>query len=131
MINRFNQTEYLLFFGTNHLEGLKQMNAAMWKVDPAGAFKFSDRTNPKQKVLFQHQPNYDLLKKLIIEKFRSKKVPIEELKKFVLTSGFRETHYKKPILSPMEEASEIDVIAKPNRRKGTYPSGTLIRFFHS
>ena len=55
-------------------------------------------------------------------------MPIEEFEEFVLTSSFKETNYKKPILSPMEEASEIEAIAKPDRRKGTYPSGARIRF---
>jgi len=127
MINKFNQTEHFLFFGTNNLEGLRQMNAAMWKVDPTGAFQFSDRTNPNQMVLFTPEPNYQLLKKLIIREFSGRIVSVEEIDKFVLISGF--THFKRHILKPMGEAEEITVIeSNGKRRKGAYPPSTIIRF---
>ena len=126
MINKFNQTEYFLFFGTNNLEGLKQMNAAMWKVDPRGAFQFSDRTNPNQMALFTPEPNYELLKKLITREFSGKTVSVEEIDEFVLISGF--THFKRHILKPMEEKEEITVIENNRERKGAYPAGTVIQF---
>jgi len=129
MINKFNQTEYLLFFGTNNIEGLKKMKYAMWKVNPAGAFRFSDRTNPNQIILFSPQPDYSLLKRLIIAEFTRKEVSIEQLEEFVLIkTPFRETHYKKQILNPMENSAKIKVITNKKRRKGTYPPGTMIRF---
>lgn len=127
MINKFNQTEYFLFFGTNNLEGLRQMNAAMWKVDPRGAFQFSDRTNPNQTVLFTPEPNYQMLKKLIIREFSGRTVSVEEIDEFVLISGF--THFKRHILKPMEEKEEITVIEGNRKRKATYPPGTIIRFW--
>ncbi|MEA1964879.1 MAG: three-Cys-motif partner protein TcmP [Candidatus Aerophobetes bacterium] len=127
MINKSNQTEYFLFFGTNNLEGLRQMNVAMRKVDPRGAFQFSDRTNPNQMVLFTPEPNYELLKKLIIREFSGKTVSVEEIDEFVLISGF--THFKRHILKPMEEAEEIGVVeSRRKRKKSTYSPGTIIRF---
>ncbi len=128
MINKFNQTEYFLFFGTNNLEGLRQINAAMWKVDPKGTFQFSDRTNPNQTVLFTPEPDYNLLKKLIVREFRGKTVPVEEIDEFVLISGF--THFKRNILKPMEKAKphEIEIIESSRERKGTYPPDSLIKF---
>ena len=131
MINKLNQTEYFLFFGTNSIKGLKEMKRAMWKVDPRGRYRFSDRTDPRQKVLFEPEPDYNLLKKLIIEKFRGKTVSVEQIEQFVLVeTPFRETHFKTRILKPMEETEppEIEVIENNRRRKGTYPQGTIIKF---
>ena len=129
MINRFNQPEYLLFFGTNNKKGLKEMKRAMWKVDPEGAFRFSDRTNPKQRVLFEPEPNYNLLKRLITERFSGKAVPIEQIEEFVIVeTPFRETHFKNPILNPMENASSPEIVVSGRRRKGTYPAGTVVQF---
>ncbi len=50
--------EYFLIFGTKHIEGLKAMKEAMWKVDPTGAFRFSDVTNPAQLTLLGGEPDY-------------------------------------------------------------------------
>jgi three-Cys-motif partner protein len=133
MINKFNQTEYYLSFGTNNLKGIKEMKRAMWKADPTGMFQFSDRTDFRQKVLFEPVPNYEHLKNLILTEFKGKTILVEELEEFILAkTPYRETHYKKQILKPMEEAAppEIEVIAKLGRRRGTYPPGTLIKFFH-
>jgi len=53
MINKINKTDYFLFFGTNHITGLKKMKEAMWKIDKSGLFQFSDATyNPNQPVLY-------------------------------------------------------------------------------
>lgn len=131
MINKFNQTEYFLFFGTNSVDGLKAMKYAMWKVDPAGTFLFSDRTNPNQKVLFSPEPNYNLLKKLILEEFGGKAVSIEQIEEFVLIkTPFRESHYKRKILNLMEKAKppELKVIESSRKKKGTYTTGTVIKF---
>lgn len=131
MINKFNQTEYFLFFGTNKTKGLKEMKRSMWKVSPTGAFRFSDRTNPDQTAFFAPKPNYNLLKKLILKEFSGKTVPIKQIEEFVvIKTPFRETHYKKQILKPMEdvEPPEIRVKGKPGRRRGTYPPGTVVKF---
>ncbi len=52
MINDFNQTVYFLTFATKNWKGMKVMKEAMWKVDPTGNFRYSDRTNPQQRFLF-------------------------------------------------------------------------------
>jgi three-Cys-motif partner protein len=129
MINRFNQTEYLLFFGSNNKKGLKEMKRAMWKVDPGGAYRFSDRTDHRQKVLFEPEPAYNLLKKLIVEKFDSERVSIEQIEEFVVVdTPFRETHFKQKILKPMEDVKPPEIAVSGRMRKGTYPPGTVIQF---
>lgn len=128
MINKFNQPEYFLFFGTNNLKGLKCMNSSMWKIDPSGTFQFSDRTNPNQTVLFTTDYNYGLLKKLIVQEFKDKTVFIEKVDEFVITAGF--THFKNNILEPMEreKPAQIEVIKSNRKRRYTYPPRTIIKF---
>jgi len=127
MIDKFNQTVYFLYFGTNSKVGLKQMKAAMWKIDPYGQFRFSDRTDPNQAVLFEPEPDITPLEKAILSQFGGKSAYIEELEGFVLVeTAFRETHIKSPILKTMENAGKIEVSRRG--KKGTYPPGTVIRF---
>lgn len=129
MINKFGHTEYFMFFGTNHIEGLKQMKAAMWKVDETGEYQFSDRTDQYQTVLFKNEPDYSQLKNIILSKFKGKTVGIEELQEYILVeTGFRESHYKKSILIPMEKASPPEIEVLNRQRIRTYPDGCKIKF---
>ncbi len=130
MKNKFNKTDYFLFFATNNINGLKKMKDAMWKADPSGSFEFSDATyDPTQTMLLGHEPNYALLKKKIQKEYKGKKIKVEELEYFVLTSTiFKETHYKTSILRPMEKEGEIEVTREPGRKAGGYPEGTIIEF---
>ncbi len=133
MKNKMNKTDYFLFFGTNHIRGLEKMKEAMWKVDEYGAFQFSDvGYNPAQTVLLEPEPNYGSLKRLIVEEFHGKRVSIEELKHFVSAkTGFRETHFKRQILRPMETALVPEIVVavdRGDRRRGTYPPGCTITF---
>ncbi|MBI2989190.1 MAG: three-Cys-motif partner protein TcmP [Deltaproteobacteria bacterium] len=133
MIDSGNHTEYFLFFGTNSLTGLQKMKAAMWDVDKGGRFQFSDATaNPNQPLLFEAEPNYALLKKELLGNFMGKEVSVEEIEGFVLASTpFRETHFKRQILKPMEEARPPQlkvILAKPGRKRGNFPEGTRVKF---
>lgn len=133
MVNKSNKTDYFLFFGTNNVAGLRKMKAAMWKIDESGLFQFSDAThNPEQPMLFEMEPNYELLKKTILENFKGKSVTIKDLEYSVLTqTPFRETHYKRQILAPMEtkQPPEIEVKCKePRKRIGTFPRHCTVRF---
>lgn len=130
MVNKFGHTEYFLFFGTNHIEGLKHMKDAMWKVDETGEYQFSDRTDQFQTVLFKREPDYSQLKNIILRKFKGKTVGIEELEEYILAeTGFRETHYKKPILIPMEDAHPHEIEVFNRKRIRTYPPGCKIKFY--
>lgn len=131
MINKFNQTLFHLIFCTNSIKGLKEMKRAMWKVDETGTFSFSDNTDPYQTVLFEHEPDYQHLKRLILNKFKGKMVSTEEIENFVIAeTPYRETHFKTQILKPMEHANppEIEILCEKKRRNGTYPDGTNIIF---
>ena len=67
MIDKSNRVDYFLFFGTNHIEGLKAMKHAMWKADPIGNFQFSDYTyNPQQGFLIEPEPPFEQLQNSIL-----------------------------------------------------------------
>lgn len=133
MVNKANKTDYFLFFGTNNSTGLEKMKEAMWKVGKTDSFQFSDATyNPDQPMLFEIEPNYELLKKTILENFRGKSVSITDLESFIITqTPFLKTHYKKQILIPMEKKQPPEIEVKcqtPKRRVGTFPSRCTVRF---
>lgn len=132
MTNKINKTDYFLFFGTNSLVGLKKMKEAMWKIDGSGMFNFSDATyNPAQPTLFELKPNYDDLKKIILKEFSKKAVSVMDLENYILTeTPYRETHYKRHVLYPMEVAQPPEIRVKSNkkRRKGDYLPEYIVEF---
>ena len=131
MINRNNRTDYFLFFGSNSYHGLKKMKQAMWRVDPQGAFQFSDATaNPNQPTLFTLEPDLSFLESILPAAFISEgEVPIEEVEKFVVEeTPFLDTHYKRQVLEPLERAGYIVVVASPRKRRFAYPPGTILHF---
>jgi three-Cys-motif partner protein len=131
MLDRGNRTEYFLFFGTNHYQGLKKMKEAMWKADETGSYQFSDNTDMTQELLFQNEPAIGDLQGKIVNKFSGRQVTVDEVERYVVEeTPYREIHFK-PILKQMELASEpsLRVIKRksPNR-KGTFPGGTVVQF---
>ena len=130
MRNDKDVTDYYLFYGTNSIRGLQRMKEAMWRVDTSGEFTFSDATNENQIVLFS-EPRFEMLRSQIIEHFRGKETTVGEVERFVVTeTAFRETHYKRQVLKPMEQGSELEVINPPQgRRAWTYGNPDLrLRF---
>jgi three-Cys-motif partner protein len=130
MKDKQNASLYYLFFGTNHKAGLKKMKAAMWDVDPSGSFQYSDYTNREQLTLFEPSPDYHLLKRLICEEFKGKKVSIDQIEDFVvIETAFRETHYKREVLRSLEYSNPPEIVIHSSRsRRGTFPPGTIIEF---
>ena len=131
MRNEHDVTDYFLFYGTNSIKGMQKMKEAMWKVDTAGEFSFSDATDPNQMVLFG-EPATGILKKQIVERFRGQETTVGAVEEFVLAeTAFRETHYKK-ILQALEKAVPpgFEVLDSPaDRRRGTYARADLkLRF---
>ena len=103
----------------------------MWKVDKQGTFTFSDRTDPFQTVLFEPQPDYILLKKLLVEEFKGKAVSIEKVNNFIVAeTAFVDSRIKTEILKPMEYATPPEILVETKRAKGkgTFPKGTVIKF---
>ena len=121
MRNERNTMDYFLFFATNNELGLKKIKEAMWRVDESGTYTFSDATDPNQSVLFSAEPDRELLKRLLLDKFSGIETTPSEIERFVVhDTPFRETHYKK-VLQSLEGAKRIAPIDPPaTRRRGTY-----------
>ncbi len=131
MINKNGHTEYFLIFGTNHVKGLEQMKNVMWRVDPTGEYRFSDRTDPNQPVLFEIEPNYHQLKRLVVQKFNNSEVRIEDIENFVVEeTAFIVKHLRKPILKEMENSSPPKIKVTERKRRNTYPPGCKIMFMN-
>jgi hypothetical protein len=60
MVNRYNQTQYHLLFGTKNYLGMLAMKQAMWNVAPDGDFTYTDISDPSQARLFTgaNEPDY-------------------------------------------------------------------------
>jgi hypothetical protein len=86
---------YWLVFSTNDLKGLEVMKKAMWKVDASGAYRFSDRDDPRQQRFFSTLTDEWLAEELA--RFLSGRTMTEEqVREFVLTTTpfYR---YKEPL----------------------------------
>ena len=77
-----NRLIYWLFFATNSLKGLEVMKKAMWKVDPTGAFEFSDKFASQGSLLAYTESS---LADDLGQALRKQKLSSEQLKEFVLT----------------------------------------------
>lgn len=133
MRNERGVTDLYLFYATNNLLGLRKMKEAMWKVDEAGEFRFSDATDLNQFVLFAKEPRYEVLQRQVLARFRGRETTVGEIEEFVLTeTAFRETHYKQQVLKPLELADPPGLTVPnppPGRKRGKYPDKSMrIRF---
>lgn len=131
MRNDNNVTDYFLFFATNSPKGMAKMKEAMWKVDQSGEFRFSDATNPAQELLFSRAPDFDALGRAVVTRFAGKDATVAEVEDFVLAeTAYRETHYKKQVLAPLEREGKVVAVTPPGGRKPyTYASPSMkLRF---
>jgi hypothetical protein len=132
MRNAAGLTDYYLFYATNSVLGLKKMKEAMWKADASCEFSFSDATDPRQTVLFEAAPRFDVLERQIRTRFGGAEATVGEVETFVVSdTPFRETHYKR-VLKAMESANPpyLHILGPAaGRQRGTYPDPALkLRF---
>jgi len=80
----YDKPIYWLFFATNNLRGLEEMKRAMWRVDEAGTFRFSDRSDPSQLKLLRLFSD-DWLASSLLERLAGRTLTNGEIKEFVLT----------------------------------------------
>jgi three-Cys-motif partner protein len=131
-----SRNRYYLFFGTDHVDGLKAMKSAYWKVDPEDGrgYRQDLRTAVGQGELFApaaevpKEPEEDL-GALIRAQFRNREFSIEEAELFALTAtGFRETHVRPLALLPALDGGELVITHTPAKRRRAFPAGTRMRF---
>lgn len=127
MRNERNLTDYFLFFATNSLKGLAKMKEAMWRVDPGGYFSFSDATDPAQTTLFGKEPDLELLRRLLLERFGGVEANRAQIEAFVVAeTPFLASHYK-PVLKRLEREGVIEVVQAPSGRKmGTFAAPEIV-----
>jgi len=119
MCDSNNKLLYWLFFCTNNLRGLEEMKRAMWKVDPTGGFRFSDKDDPSQLNLFENYKDFILADELI-SSLCGKTLTVFQLKEFVLTET--PAYLYKSALKLLEKDGKLKIInPRPGRRKGTFP----------
>jgi three-Cys-motif partner protein len=121
---------YHLFFGTNHELGLLKMKERMWDVDPVRGRRFKDSTSAQAIVLFEPEPDLDPLRDALRARFGESPFTIDDAERFALIeTPYLPRHLKKPIFKPLEAEGKLEVVkAKERRRRGTFPSGTVLRF---
>ncbi len=129
MCDRNDKLIYWLFFCTNSLRGLEEMKRAMWKVDPTGGFRFSDKYSTSELDLFADFKD-ELLADQLSLKFRGERLSLDQVREFVLTETRAYLH--KPGLRLLEKKGLLEVDAPAKRRAGTFPDGHMqIKFLAS
>jgi three-Cys-motif partner protein len=131
MRNRQNKPVYYLFFATNNHYGHLKMKEAMWKVDPEGDFKFSDRTDPDQIVLLEKN-NDDILCEELQSKFHSETVTVKTIEEYVFDkTAFIRKHMTAALkLAEVKEIIEVKEFKTDGkkRRKNTFPNNAVVIF---
>lgn len=136
MLDNNNRVIYYLYFATNNRLGYVKMKEAMWEVDLKGEFRFSDATNPYQKVLFEPDPS-NTLWPILQQHFAGQEVLTDLILRFVEEdTAFLETHMKATLKRHLDEnlpfAERIAVRPKKANGKkwikGTFPLGVFVKF---
>lgn len=129
VMNRSNQTMYYLVYFTKSIDGIRVMKEAMWQVGREGDYLFSDfNFDPCQtSILDYSEIGMGQAADKVKEHFSGKVVNVSAIKKYVLVeTPFR---WRKSILKNLEERNLIKVVEPKNRRKGTFPEESKIRFY--
>ena len=141
-VTRFNidplrHNDYYLFFGTDHIDGLREMKRAQWKADPVGgrAYEQSAAAAIGQGELFAREeltqlPVEESLPVLLREHFGTDPFTVEQASFYTLTETryLDEGHLRALALRPMQDAEQLEVIESSRRRRSDFPEGTLMRF---
>jgi three-Cys-motif partner protein len=120
---------YHLFFGTGNTTGLLKMKEAMWAVDPTGGVRYRDSTIRDQLVIFEEEPDFTALRDMLQAHFGATPFSIDQAEEYTLLSTpFLPTHLRRRTLGVAEEAELLDVTRPAGAKKGTFISGTTMRF---
>lgn len=120
---------YDLVFATKHPKGLEAMKEAMWEIDPRGTYRFSDRTDPKQKFLIEFdegtEPHWvPMASEKVHSKFSGETVSREAVHEFlVIETPFPD---RAAILKRLEKEGKMSVSGRLKRF--TYPKGCELCF---
>ena len=132
MRDQKNRPQYYLFFASNHEVGHLKMKEAMWAVDPEGEFRFSDATDPNQRVLFGSEPSAALPRELR-KQYRGKgMLSVRAIRKYVENETPYLSKHMRRALSKEEVEGKIKVEPMKadgrRRRAATFPDDAWITF---
>jgi len=128
MRNAQGALDYLLFFATQSIDGVRVMKEAMWTVDKSGSFTFTDYTFAAGPMLISPTIDYGPLRTQLAQRFKSQTVDIRAVEEYVLT----ETSYLRFKSEGLKAMEGKQIVAIPpagkKHRLGGYPPGTQLRF---
>jgi hypothetical protein len=130
--DRNDRVVYHLFFASKNSLGHRKMKEAMWKVDPLGEFRFSDATNPEQRVFFL-SAYHDILKADLRRQFANAvDILIERVEAYVIDDTAFLPKHMREVLPLLEAEGGVRIGALKSdgstRRKNTYPNEAHITF---
>ena len=111
---------YYLLHGTRHIEGIRLMKAAMWKVDPINGGMFSDQHSHHDQLFQMGADLHPLKKSLLDEHGGENDVCLEDLRNETLigSSAFRDTHVPQAIKEL--EVAGLARVEKRGRRQAQW-----------
>ena len=139
MVNKQNQTQYYLFFATNHWQGMLAMKQAMWKAAPTGDFQYFDLIDPQQQHLFDKELYDEEYSKNLAEQIYQSRggqsIPKQTLERNDLawhpicidrhlTRALRMLEYE----AEPPKISGVERLGGKKRRRGTYPDDCIVTF---
>jgi hypothetical protein len=112
-----------------NLIGLSRMKDAMWKVDPGGGLRFSDRL-AGQDVLFRDDAvDVGPLRSALLHQFAGRVATVADIEHFVLVeTPYRASHWNRKVMVPLEREGRVEVVTSPRKRAYSFPEGTVVRF---
>ncbi len=123
MCDRGNRPIYWLFFGTNHIEGLRAMKKALIDEAPNGDYRFSDKYDSGNLPLLSDY-DYNIDASHLLAHFRGQTVQTSEVEKFVLLKTPHRLFRKA--LRELLRSEELIIIESPsNYRPGTFRKDDL------
>ena len=127
MVDKFNQVLYFLVHATRSQKGVEVMKDAMWAVDKAGNYRFSDRSDPSQRTLLDLEDEAAWIgpaAETLWRKFRASVVNESDVKAFVVVET--PYPYRKKILRRLLEEGRLAQVE--DARQGTFPDGSDLHF---
>jgi len=127
MLDANGRLLYWLFFCTNNIRGLFEMKRAMWKVDNAGTFTFSDQEGFDQlRLLATFDQRW--LSTEMARRLANRRLTVGDIHEFVLTET--PCYLFKTALKTLEKSGQVKAIdPPPGRKPGEYPDDSLLMEF--
>ncbi len=120
---------YDLFFAGNHSEGHYRMKEAMWKADPEHGVRFSDATDPLQRVMLKAEPGSLLLRRMLRQFDGQRGVAVDDVKEWVRDhTAFLNKHTRAALITGQEESITVHPALKSGGVRRKFPSYCTVDF---